>query len=89
MCEASWDTHGAFFYLSFPAIGDPNTYVLLVRASSGLPDLPAEGVGGPDDLKPNSRVSVIPVEVDWATGPDFYSYTRFNTVRNIYRIPLP
>jgi len=32
---------------------------------------------------------VIPQQIDSAAGPNLYSYTRENTRRNIYRIPLP
>jgi eukaryotic-like serine/threonine-protein kinase len=84
-----WDTTGKFFYLNFPASGNGSTYMLPVNAVRGIPNLPPGGVATGDELKGDKQLIVIPQQVDSAMGPNHYSYTRHDTRRNIYRIPLP
>jgi Tol biopolymer transport system component/predicted Ser/Thr protein kinase len=88
-CGARWDISGKFFYLTFNNTGDSNTYALPVNPARGIPGFPPGGVTKADDLKADKRVVVIPQTIDSAAGPNLYSYTRENTRRNIYRIPLP
>jgi Tol biopolymer transport system component/tRNA A-37 threonylcarbamoyl transferase component Bud32 len=88
-CGARWDISGKFLYLTFNGAGDSNTYALPVNPARGIPGLPPGGVASRDDLKADKRVVVIPQLIDSAAGPNLYSYTRENTRRNIYRIPLP
>jgi Tol biopolymer transport system component len=88
ICRVGWDLHGALFHLSASAGGDLHTY-LLPLTTRGLPDLPADGITGGDDLKSLRKVSVLPSPIDSAIDLDTYSYTRYTTRRNIYRIPLP
>ena len=88
-CGARWDISGKFFYLTFNNTGDSNTYALPVNPARGIPVFPPGGVTKADDLKADKRVVVIPQTIDSAAGPNLYSYTRENTRRNIYRIPLP
>ena len=84
-CNGAWDISGNFFFV---APGDSKTYVLPVSRGHDIPDLPKGDLtaGG---LKADKRVMVIPRGIDSAAGPEYYSYTRSNTRRNIYRIPLP
>jgi eukaryotic-like serine/threonine-protein kinase len=89
LCIVSWDTQGKFFYLQFPNGNDLNTYVMLVPAARGLPDLPPNGVTEGKDLKADKRILVIPHGIESAVSPALYSFTRQTTRRNIYRIPLP
>jgi hypothetical protein len=89
LCIVSWDTQGKFFYLQFPNSNDLNTYVMLVPAARGLPDLPPNGVTEGKDLKADKRILVIPHGIESAVSPALYSFTRQTTRRNIYRIPLP
>ena len=60
-----------------------------VNPARGIPDLPASGISTADDLKMVKGVTVIPQQIDSIAAPGFYSYTRHNTRRNIYRIPVP
>jgi len=89
LCFASWDTQGKFFYLQFPNSSDSNTYMMPVPAARGLPNLPLAGVTTGSDLKTDKKVLVIPRGFESVASPVLYSYTRWNTRRNIYRIPLP
>ena len=84
-CNARWDITGNYF---FATVGDSNTYVLPVNRVRGIPDFPRGDLSAAG-WKADKRVIVIPRGVGSAAGPDFYSYTRANTRRNIYRIPLP
>ena len=88
-CTGRWDISGKFFYLSFLATGEGNSYMLPVSPARGIPDFPPGGVTTPDDLKTDKQVIVVREQIDSATGPNHYSYTRHSTRRNIYRIPLP
>ena len=89
-CRASWDVTGKFFYLSSNNVGGGETaYMLPVNPARGVPNLPARGFTADADIKKAKGVIVIPREIDSAVGPNFYSFTRANTRRNIYRIPLP
>jgi Tol biopolymer transport system component len=87
-CGGRWDISGKFFFLTLPASGDLNTYMLPVSAR-GIPNFPAGGITTGADLKTDKRVLGIPRQIESAVGPNHYSYTRQNTRRNIYRIPLP
>src|ERR1700694_621527 len=85
-CGGRWDISGSFFYFT---PGDSNTYVLPINSVRGIPDFPAGGISTGADLKREKGVIVIPQQIDSAAGPNYYSYKRQNTRRNIYLIPLP
>jgi hypothetical protein len=80
---------GKFFYLFFGASGDLNTYALPINPARGIPGFPPGGLHSAADLKVEKGLIVIPQQIDSAVAPNHYSYTRENTRRNIYRIPLP
>ena len=90
VCFAWWSLDGNYLALEFLATANSlsQTYLLPVSGERGLPELPPEGLGGPDDLKKSSRGIVLPRGVDSLLGPDKYSYTVTNIRRNIYRIPI-
>jgi Tol biopolymer transport system component/tRNA A-37 threonylcarbamoyl transferase component Bud32 len=88
LCEVGWDITGKFFYLGFRSAGDTNTYMLPVSQSRGIPYFPPGGASTGDELKGDKGLIVIPQQFDSAIGPTHYSYTRHDTRRNIYRIPL-
>ncbi|MGA8311044.1 MAG: protein kinase [Terriglobales bacterium] len=88
LCEPRWDISGKFFYLFFGASGDLNTYALPVNPARGIPGFPPGGLNTAADLKVEKGLIVIPQQIDSAVAPNHYSYTRENTRRNIYRIPL-
>ena len=86
-CAGAWDISGRFFYLGSGSPDDSNTYMLPVNPARGIPNFPPGGLT--KDLKADKRVIAIPQGIESAVRPDFYSYTRRNVRRNIYRIPLP
>ena len=91
-CNLSWSVDGKYVLLQFgPILGpDPytQTYLSPLSGERGLPELPPEGLSGPEDLKKWNRVIVLPRGVDSVVGPENYSYTVTNVRRNIYRIPI-
>jgi eukaryotic-like serine/threonine-protein kinase len=90
LCLVSWSMDGKYVVLLFgvPASAQSQTYLLPVSGERGLPELPAEGLSGPGDLKKSNRATVLSKGVDSVLGPDKYSYTITNIRRNIYRIPI-
>lgn len=91
-CNLWWSVDGTYVFLQFgPMLGpDPHSqiYLLPVSGKRPLPDLPPEGLNGPEDLKNSNRRIVLPRGVDSVLGPQKYSYTVTNIRRNIYRIPI-
>ncbi len=89
-CLVSWTVDGKYLALQFGLL--PNsllpTYLLPVSGDRGLPELPPEGLNGPEDLKQSNRGTLLPTGADSALGPEKYSYTVTNIRRNIYRIPI-
>ncbi|MGD0444621.1 MAG: protein kinase [Edaphobacter sp.] len=84
-CHPNWDTTGKFVYIYFPDLFE-GSYVLPVMQESGLPKFPSTGIVTRDDL---ANAKTIPWYVESALSPSVYAYTRANTRRNLYRIPLP
>jgi eukaryotic-like serine/threonine-protein kinase len=91
LCIVNWSVDGKYLAFQFevPSNSSSHSYFLPVRGQSGLPELPPEGLKGPEDLKKSRGWVVVPPVVDSALGPEKYSYTQTNTRRNIYRIPIP
>jgi eukaryotic-like serine/threonine-protein kinase len=87
-CSLRFDSSGKFVYL-YSALLSERSYVLPVQQNSGLPKLPSAGVSRIEDLAQAKTAAVIPSFVDSAVNPALYAYTRQNTRRNLYRIPLP
>ena len=84
-CRLNWDNSGKVFYLALSL--DGGSYVLPVLHDTGLPKLPAAGISRPEDFT-NAKSAAIPWFVESAASPSVYAYTRLNTRRNLYRIPL-
>jgi serine/threonine protein kinase len=89
LCEGDWDIQGKHLFLSFPATGDSSAYFLAWNSTGGLADIPAGQVLTPSALKANRKVTIVPDNIESAAGPAFYSFTRKNVRRNIFRIFLP
>ena len=87
-CSIFWDTAGQYAYLYFATIYD-GTYVLPVVHATGLPKVPPGGFARAEDIENAKPVVKINYPVQSGQGPAVYVYTRENTRRNIYRIPLP
>ena len=87
-CHLTWDSAGKFAYLFFPALYE-GTYPLPVLPHTGLPKLPPAGIARIEDLASAKAAPPISETVESALGPSIYAYSRQNTRRNLYRIPLP
>jgi Tol biopolymer transport system component len=89
LCYRGWSVDGKYLALQFhPLPHSMETYLLPANGENGLPELPPEGLSGPEDSKKSNRVTVLPRGVDSVFGPEKYSYTITNIRRNIYRIPI-
>ncbi len=89
LCYRGWSLDGKYLALQFqPLPFSLETYLLPVSGDSGLPELPPQGLSGPEDSRKANRVVVLPRGVDSVLGPEKYSYTITNIRRNIYRIPI-
>jgi eukaryotic-like serine/threonine-protein kinase len=89
-CLLNWDTSGKFIYLNFPDQGQSNeSYALPVMHDSGLPKIPSIATERIEDFANPKTITTIPWPVESAVSPSVYAYTRDNTRRNLYRIPLP
>jgi Tol biopolymer transport system component len=84
-CMLNWDSNGKSIYFRFPELSR-SSYVIPVMQEFGLPKVPSAGWAGIDDL---ANAKTIPWNVESALNPSVYAYTRENTRRNLYRIPLP
>jgi serine/threonine protein kinase/Tol biopolymer transport system component len=87
---AWWSMDGKYLVLQYGPAPDlvSQTYLLPVIGERGVPALPSEGLGDPEDLKKSGRGTALPRGVDSVLGPEKYSYTLKNIRRNIYRIPI-
>jgi serine/threonine protein kinase/Tol biopolymer transport system component len=95
-CTLSWDAAGKFMYVYFPELR-AGVQPLPVQHDTGLPKLPQAGIAQVEDFAKAKAAAVILENVDSAflenqtsaVTPSFYAFTRVNTRRNLYRIPLP
>jgi serine/threonine protein kinase/Tol biopolymer transport system component len=87
-CTVSWDTTGKFMYIYFPGLR-AGVYPLPVQQATGLPELPPAGIEQAEDFAKAKAAAAILENVTSAVSPSFYAFTRVNTRRNLYRIPLP
>lgn len=92
-CSARWSTDGKFFYVgselnaSAPSAG--KTLAIPVPAGQSLPDLPAKGINVADGTV--GLPGAVTIEYGLILpGPDpsTYVFTRTDSQRNLFRIPL-
>jgi serine/threonine protein kinase/Tol biopolymer transport system component len=89
MCLVTWSLDRKYLVVQFGLPPDAkSTYLLPVSGERELPELPPDGLKGPEDST-KARAEIVPSRVDSVLGPEKYSYTITNTRRNIYRIPIP
>ena len=92
ICVASWSQDGKFFYVA----GDLKTstssarraFAIPVPAGKGLPDFP---VGGADLKRAAALPGARTIEeglISPGSGPSTYVFTRADSQRNLFRIPL-
>jgi len=87
-CELHWDMSGKFAILNFETL-HRGSYALPVMRDSGLPKIPLSERPNIPDFPNSKAITTIPWYVESAVSPSVYAYTRQNTRRNLYRIPLP
>jgi eukaryotic-like serine/threonine-protein kinase len=87
-CELHWDRSGKFAILNFDTL-PRGSYALPVMRDSGLPKIPLSERPHIPDFPNSKAITTIPWYVESAVSPSVYAYTRQNTRRNLYRIPLP
>jgi len=90
LCLVDWTVDGKYvaFQFQLPRNQQSPTYLLPVSDKRGLPELPPEGLSGPEDSKKSNRGMMLRGEIDSVLEPEKYSYTITNIRRNIYRIPI-
>jgi Tol biopolymer transport system component len=86
-CQVTWTTTGSSAYIYFPQVFD-GTYFLPVDRGTGLPKTPPGGITRLEDIPNGQKSAAIPWNVQSAVNPVVYAYTRENSHRNLYRIPL-
>ena len=86
-CEVSWDITGKYFFVSFVAerVG---SYATPVMHDQGLPKLPPGGLSLTEEFINAKTTLTVPWFVQSAVSSSLYAYTRENTRRNLYRVPL-
>ena len=93
-CSASWSPDGKFFYVgsdtsAFP-ISAGKTLAIPVPAGKSLPDLPAAGISIADLTGglPPGAVTIEDGLIFPGPDPSTYLFTRTDSQRNLFRIPL-
>jgi len=93
VCSATWSTDGKFFYVGSDRSAFPTsagkTLAIPVPVGKSLPDLPAAGIMVADGAV--GLPGAVTIENGWISpGPDpsTYVFTRTDSQRNLFRIPL-
>jgi serine/threonine protein kinase len=87
ICAGGWDLDGRHFFLSFLDEGT-STYIFAMGKHGELPKLPDGGAAKGQELATYPGVKIAPTWIESAVDPDVYSFTRSNTHRNLFRIPI-
>jgi serine/threonine protein kinase len=87
-CDLHLDMSGKVAFLNFETL-HRGSYALPVMRDSGLPKIPLSETPRIPDFPNPKAITTIPWYVESAVNPSLYAYTRQNTRRNLYRIPLP
>jgi Tol biopolymer transport system component/predicted Ser/Thr protein kinase len=89
VCLAGWSIDGKYMQIEFEMARERSTFFLTVRKETGLPDLPPEGLAGPEELRTKAKNSFSGQTVSSMVSPNKYSFTKTTIRRNIYRVPVP
>jgi eukaryotic-like serine/threonine-protein kinase len=84
LCDLKWDMSGKFAFL----VTAGGSYPLPMMRDTGLPQVPPIQSAHLEELPNRKSITAIPWHVGSAVSPLVYAYTRQNTHRNLYRIPL-
>ncbi|MET0213854.1 MAG: hypothetical protein ABW292_12660, partial [Vicinamibacterales bacterium] len=92
-CSATWSADGKFFYvgnnLSASATSVGKTLAIPVPAGKSLPDLPAAGISVADGaVELRGAVTIEDGLIVPGPDPSTYLFTRADSQRNLFRIPL-
>jgi Tol biopolymer transport system component len=92
-CSATWSTDGKFFYVgserSAFATSAGKTLAIPVPAGRALPDLPAAGVSVADGaVRLPGALTIENGLIVPGPDPSTYLFTRTDSQRNLFRIPL-
>jgi hypothetical protein len=92
-CSATWSTDGKFFYVgsnqSALATSAGKTLAIPVPAGRSLPDLPAAGINVADGaVELRGAVTIEDGLIVPGPDPSTYLFTRADSQRNLFRIPL-
>ena len=92
-CSATWSADGKFFYVvslqNASATSAGKTLAIPVPAGKSLPDLPAEGISVADEVVgPRGAVTIEDGLIVPGPDPSTYLFTRADSQRNLFRIPL-
>lgn len=85
ICRFRWDVSGRTAFL-FMESHSTSSYALPIVQDTGLPRSPPAGFAGVEDIP--KTIAAIPSYVESAVSSTMYAYSRVNTRRNLYRIPL-
>jgi Tol biopolymer transport system component/predicted Ser/Thr protein kinase len=86
-CMLQWNHTDSGVELSDGIHSGP-TYLLPLNQQTGLPQVPPGGLSSPDYLKTQKQLPGAPHSINSAMSATVYAFTRTNTQRNLYRIPL-
>ena len=87
--DLRWSSDGKYLEILFGSTRDRTARLLPVRKETGLPELPAHGFRGLEDVEASPKGRVMPIIADSLIGPNKYAYSRITTRRNIFRVPIP
>ncbi len=93
VCSATWSTDGKFFYVgsdqSAFATSAGRTLAIPVPVGKSLPDLPAAGISVADGgVELPGAVTIEGSRISPGPNPSIYVFTRTDSQRNLFRIPL-
>ncbi len=92
-CSATWSPDGKFFYVgsdrSASATSAGRTLSIPVPVGKSLPDLPAGGISVADrSVGLSGAVTIEDGLISPGPDPSTYAFTRTDSQRNLFRIPL-
>ncbi|HEY8715061.1 MAG TPA: protein kinase [Candidatus Acidoferrum sp.] len=87
ICRASWTASGTQMFFSFLGRDHGVTY-FLPTDKRGVVKFPVDGVADEKEMAKQEHVKTVAAAVDSAISPELYTYSKFSTRRNLYRVPL-
>jgi len=88
VCVAFWSSDGRFFYYQPRILFPGKTLAIPVQAGKPLPDLPSSGISpAAEGVVPHATI-IEQTTVSPGPDPSIYVFTRTDSQRNLFRIPL-